>query len=61
MTPPSEHQFPPRCPGCNRLLADTGTSHCKPPDRTAPCGWVVCKCGITVDTRGNHSPRKVAP
>lgn len=48
-TPP-ERQFPPRCPGCHGLLADTGEPHC--PKTNLFCDWMRCKCGVLIAQTG---------
>ncbi len=60
MTAPSEVQFPPYCPKCKRLLADTAEPHCKPPVRSTPCGWLRCRCGVVIDSAGRYHPRDAA-
>lgn len=38
--PPPERTFPPRCPDCTRLIADTGKPHCPPTNPV--CDWIRC-------------------
>jgi len=49
-TPKPERQFPPRCPDCHHLLADTGKPHC--PDTNLACDWLRCTCGTVVNQAG---------
>jgi hypothetical protein len=44
-----ERSFPPRCPDCQRLMADTGKPHCKDNDA---CDWLRCTCGAVVNQVG---------
>ena len=47
---PPERQFPPRCPDCRRLLADTGKPHC--PTTNHVCNWRRCACGAQIQVNG---------
>ena len=42
-----ERQFPPRCPSCNRLLADAAKRHCGK-KATQQCPWMTCECGANI-------------
>lgn len=55
---PPERQFPPRCPDCHGLLADTGTQHC--PKDNLVCDWMRCKCGAVIAQTGawTHGARR---
>jgi len=44
---PQDRKFPPRCPNCDRLLAEHAKPHCD--WKTHPrCSWMSCKCGANI-------------
>jgi hypothetical protein len=44
---PQDRKFPPRCPNCTRLLADSAKPHCDWKNNRQ-CSWMRCKCGMNI-------------